>query len=452
MATTAPRATRRYVRPTSPTRTLASDPACELKFVDTATVAIGDENGMDLSEMALENLGIVPEVFETETAQRARRASQDMFLMVDELSDEDVCDSSFFSFNEEEPDGDPDPETDTDCDDTTEEIKFEGTPPDGRDALRCEQMARQATAEERDRNGRAKAKAHLAKLARRDAARPVPTPVVESAPAPAEPTRTEKLESLRAAFTAAVMSKNFSLADALNAQIKTLVVEIEAEKVQTEKIEAKAQAVEEAKQAEKRIPFLRGKITELRTALFAPGKEIGELIAICSGIARYEYELNELELKIAPILEARAQAEAKRQAEIASRPAPAAQAPKVTRRCKVCGKEISGDVMVPHFGEIERRRSLSLDPKMTVEQVYGDLFFHQECMAKKGGIQGRAYTLGRGNVNKNLEIWCAGRGRRAEAAEERKLNRENPTRDRDMSRPPRTWSSAPPAKAWRRTA
>ena len=220
----------------------------------------------------------------------------------------------------------------------------------------------------------------------------------------------------------------------------------------TEKIEAKAQAVEEAKQAEKRIPFLRGKITELRTALFAPGKEIGELIAICSGIARYEYELNELELKIAPILEARAQAEAKRQAEIASRPAPAAQAPKVTRRCKVCGKEISGDVMVPHFGEIERRRSLSLDPKMTVEQVYGDLFFHQECMAKKGGIQGRAYTLGRGNVNKNLEIWCAGRGRRAEAAEERKLNRENPTRDRDMSRPPRTWSSAPPAKAWRRTA
>jgi len=438
---------------------LASDTVRELTCDESGLpTTAGDSNSPDFDEMALENMDLVSdEVPVSELHRRSRRLAQDVFIPIEQVAEEDIVGPEFFNFT-----GDPaEKEEDEDFED--DEIEYEGaTPlPNGRDIFVYGRMASEASHEESDRASYKAAADHLAKLAARDQ-KPVPAPVIVPTPIvskPAEPSKVERLAILRDTFKAAVETKLFAAADAIDAQIKALTAEIEADKAQAEREAAKVRPLEEAKDAERRISFLRGKVATLREYLHDPTKEVGELIAISSAVARYEWEIDQLQPKLEVLAQARAeaealkaQAEADRKAEIASRPAPTVQAPKViARRCKVCGKVIEGDVMVPHFGEIERRRQVSLEPSMTVEQIYGDFFFDQKCMGTPvKGIQGRAYTLGHGNMKANLEIWCNGRGRRAQAAEERQLSRNRS--NNDPSRPSRTWSSAPPAQQWKRTA
>ncbi|HBK33776.1 TPA: hypothetical protein DEP34_03280 [Candidatus Uhrbacteria bacterium] len=64
----------------------------------------GDSGSPDFSELACENLGIMEgDVFgESSIRRRARRAGQVEFIPVDEISDEDILDPDFFSFDDEE--------------------------------------------------------------------------------------------------------------------------------------------------------------------------------------------------------------------------------------------------------------------------------------------------------------------------------------------------------------
>lgn len=64
----------------------------------------GDSGSPDFSELALANIGAMEgDVFgESSIRRRARRAAQDGFIPIDELTDEDILDSDFFSFDEEE--------------------------------------------------------------------------------------------------------------------------------------------------------------------------------------------------------------------------------------------------------------------------------------------------------------------------------------------------------------
>ncbi len=86
-------------------RMLHSDSVRELFFSDGLSMC-GDPGSPDISELAHENLGIMEgDAFgESSIRRRARRAVQDEFIPVNEISEEDTLDQDFFSFDEEDED------------------------------------------------------------------------------------------------------------------------------------------------------------------------------------------------------------------------------------------------------------------------------------------------------------------------------------------------------------